>query len=152
MKTMFFFILIVGNLEAVFGANLLSSYTVQSASFKRFGLRGNFVSFGRCEEGFFYLGGREQLQSVELDEIKQIGLPLMSFSGHQLNSGQLNLNTNLGAVQAQDFNPSLVQYTIHKPLQNAERDMKSYNDGRYTTFGNAYLVYGLARDLGFIKW
>lgn len=152
MKTIFFYILIVGNLATGFGMNLSTSFKVQSASLKRFGLNADFVSLGRCGEGFFDVGGREQLHSVEADEIKQIGLPLMSFSGRQLNSVQLNFNPSLGAVQAKDFNPSLVQYTIHKPLQNAGRDMKSFNDGRYTTYGNAYLVYGLVRDLGFLKW
>jgi hypothetical protein len=151
MKTIFFCILIVVNLASALGANF-TGFTLQSASLKRFGLRGDFVSLGRCEEGFFDLGRIEQLHSVESEEIKQINMPIISFSRRQLNSVQLNFNPSLGAEQAKDFNPSLVQYTIHKPLQNAGRDMKSFNDGRYTTYGNAYLVYGLARDLGFLKW
>ena len=150
MKTIFFCILIVVNLASALGANF-TGFTFQSTSLKRFGLQGDFVSLGRSGEGFFNVRGREQLHSAESEEIKQIGLPLMSFSRRQLNSVQLNFNPSLDAVQAKDFNPSLVQFTIHKPLQNAGRDMKSFNDGRYTTFGNAYLVYGLARDLGFLK-
>jgi hypothetical protein len=152
MKTILFFILIIGNLAAVFGQNLPSGFKIQSASLKRFGLQGNFVSKGRCENGFFDVGGREQLPDVTKNETYKFNLRPVHLSGLELSSGPLNLNTSLGAVQAQDFNPSLVQYTIHKPLQNAGRDMKSFNDGRYTTFGNAYLVYGLARDLGFIHW
>ena len=152
MKTMFFYVLIIGNLATGFGTNLSTSFKVQSASLKRFGLNADFVSLGRCGEGFFDVGGRELLHALETEGIKQIGLPLLSFSGRQLNSVQLNLSPSLSVIQAKDFNPSLVQYTIHKPLQNAGRDMKSFNDGRYTTFGNAYLVYGLARDLGFLKW
>jgi len=152
MKTMFFYIFIVGNLAAAFGTNLNRGMTIQSVSYKRYGLKGDFVSIGRCEGGFLDLGGRKQLQIVGAGEINQISLPLISFPGHQLNLGKLNLSLSLSPMQAQDFNPSLVQYSIHKPLQNAGRDMKSFNDGRYTTFGNAYLVYGMVRDLGFIKW
>jgi hypothetical protein len=123
MKTIFFCILIVVNLASALGANF-TGFTLQSASLKRFGLQGDFVSLGRCEKGFFDLGRIEQLHSAESEEIKQINMPIISFSGHQLNSGQLNFNPSLGAVQEKDFNPSLVQYTIHKPLQNAGRDME----------------------------
>ena len=102
MKTIFFCILIVVNLASALGANF-TGFTLQSASLKRFGLQGDFVSIGRCEEVFFDLGRIEQLHFAESEEIKQISMPLMSFSRRQLNSVQLNFNPNLGAEQAKDF-------------------------------------------------
>jgi serine acetyltransferase len=45
MKTIFFCILIVVNLASVLGANF-TGFTLQSASLKRFGLQGDFVSIG----------------------------------------------------------------------------------------------------------
>jgi hypothetical protein len=150
MKTIFFYILMVGNLATAFGKNLSNGFTIQSASLKQFGLQGDFVSKERCENVFFDLEGREQLPDLSINKSKEFVLKPLHLSGLELSSWHLNLKISLGAVKAKDFNPSLVQYTIHKPLQNVGRDMKSFNDGRYTTFGNAYLVYGLARDLGFL--
>ena len=152
MKTITFYVLIMGNLAAGFGANLANGFAVQSASLKQFGLQGDFVSMGRSGEGYFNLGEQWFMRGAAINEAYKFSLRPIHLSGLELSSSDINLNASLGLVQAKDFNPSLVQYTIHKPMQNSERDMKSFNDGRYTTFGNAYLVYGLARDLGFIKW
>ena len=152
MKTIFFYILIIGNLATGFGANLANGFAVQSASLKQFGLQGDFASLGRCGYGFFDIGDRVFVGDTTKNEAYKFSLRPIHLSGLELSSSRINFNASLGLVQAKDFNPSLVQYTIHKPMQNSERDMKSFNDGRYTTFGNAYLVYGLARDLGFIKW
>ncbi len=152
MKTIFFYILIIGNLATGFGTNLSKGITVQSASIKRFGLQGDFASLGRCWYGFFDIGDRVFEGDISNNETYKFSLKPIHKSELELGSVHLNFNTSMDVVHAKDFNPSLVQYVIHKPMQNLEHDMKSFNDGRYTTFGNAYLVYGLARDLGFIKW
>ena len=74
MKTIFFYILIIGNLATGFGTNLANGFAVQSASLKRFGLQGDFVTMGRSGEGYFNLGEQWFMRGAAINEAYKLSL------------------------------------------------------------------------------
>jgi len=134
----------------LFGAFLPLKSNIQEATFSRFGL--GMEAFSRLANNEKIDLGREEKKEVKLPsqtEIRQDSILDLAFN---FSDKTLNLITITGLQQEHKFDPSLIRYSINKPNLKFERDMKSFNDGRYTTFGNAYLVYGLASDLGFLHW
>lgn len=125
--------------------------TIKEASFSRFGL--GMEVFSKVVNSESIDLGSERNKSLDLSS-HETGFSQTSTLGFSFNFSTINLNQMTLTIVNQDkaFDPSLIQYSINKPNLKFERNMKSFNDGRYTTFGNAYLVYGLARDFGLLHW
>jgi hypothetical protein len=125
--------------------------TIQEASIVRFGLC--IEVFSRVSNAESIDLGSERNKEVNLSsQVTSIGQDSILDIAFKFPAKTSNQIAITGLHQGEVFDPSLIRYSINKPSLKFERDMKSFNDGRYTTFGNAYLVYGLAHDLGLLHW